>query len=429
MPGLAALVVANMIGTGVFTTSGFALADLGSPGRVMLAWLVGGLIALLGAVSYGALAARLVESGGEYLFLSRSLHPLAGFLAGWVSLWAGFTCAIALAAEGLQAYVAPWLPGALPKEAVGAGAIVAAGLVHSLRVERGVGLQGALVAVKVVALAVFVGVGVAALPAPTPTPGPGPLQPGTFAVTLMWVSLSYSGWNAAVYVSGEARDPGRTVPRAMVLGALVTTALYLGLNWVFVHAAPVHELAGKVDVGAVAARALGGAPLEAAARGLVVLALLTSISSLVMIGPRVYAQMADDGLFPRCFAFRGAVPRQAIWLQVALAVAALWGTGLRTKLTNLGWILSLFTALAVCGLLRLRAVEGAQRVPIPGSPLVPVAFLLLVLALAGLAVRAAGAELAPAAVVLGTGVLAYAALRWTRTPGSAAAAGDATVSA
>ncbi len=409
-----------MIGAGVFTSSGFALGALGSPDRVVLAWVLGGVIALLGALSYGALAERLTESGGEYLFLSRTLHPLAGFLAGWASLWAGFTSAIALAAEATQAYLAPWIPAAVPPDLVGAAAIVALGLLHTRGLQHGARAQTALVAVKVLGLLAFLGLGALRLPA-VPPASPGPFEVGPFAVTLMWISLSYSGWNAAVYIAGEARAPSRTVPRAMVVGTLATALLYVGLNAVFVHAAPFDALANQQDVAAVAARALGGAWLEGAMRVVVVVALLTSISSMVMIGPRVYAQMAEDGLFPRRFAFVGAAPRQAIGLQVALSLVVLFVTDLRAQLTNVGWLLGLFTALSVVGLLRLRRREGAERVPIPGYPFVPVAFVLSVVTLAGLALQAAGPALAPAVSVLGSGLLAFRAAARPRGtgPGSA----------
>ena len=155
----AALVVANMVGTGVFTTSGFALADLGRPERVLLAWLVGGVLAMCGALSYGALARRIPESGGEYTFLSETVHPLAGFLAGWVSLLAGFTAPIAAAALALQAYVGdPFGPEVRP-EWLGTGTILAAGLMHGLRLREGVLLQNTAVALKLVLIAGFVALG------------------------------------------------------------------------------------------------------------------------------------------------------------------------------------------------------------------------------------------------------------------------------
>ena len=408
-PTIAALVIANMVGAGVFTTSGYALSDLRSPSSVMLAWAVGGVIALLGALCYGALAARMSESGGEYLFVSRTLHPFAGFLAGWVSLWAGFTSAIALAAEAAQAYLSPLIPAAMPRDAAGTTMIIAAGFMHSRGAEAGARAQTAVVVAKVLMLVVLICIGTARLPPQAPAQ-PAAMDLGAFSVTLMWVSLSYSGWNAGVYIAGEVRSPRRTLPRGLVAGTVVTTVLYLGLNWVFVHADSVDALANKPDIAAVAARALGGPLLEAVTRGVVVVGLVTSISSMVMIGPRVYAQMAADGLFPRSFAFTGQTPRRAIWLQVFLAVLILWASGLRAQLTNLGWILSVFTALSVVGLVRLRRREGADRVPIFGYPAVPAAFLIAVLFLVVSSLRSAATSLVPTAVVLGTGVIAYLAL-------------------
>lgn len=405
-PTLGALVAANMIGAGVFTTSGFALADLGSPTWVMIAWLMGGIMALLGALSYGALAARVSESGGEYVFLSRTLHPGIGFLAGWVSIWAGFTGSIALAAQAAQAYLAPWLPDGLPPDVLGSVVIVLAGVLHTRGVGPGAWVQNTLVAIKVVLLLGLIGAGAMAL-RPVPEPAAPSFSLGTFAVTMMWISLSYSGWNAAVYVGGEARDPQRSLPRSMLWGALLVTLLYLALNWVFVNAAPMEQLAGQEDVAAVAAGALGGVRLEGLVRVILVVALCTSISSMVMIGPRVIAKMAGDGLLPSRLSYRGEVPVAAIWTQVALAVGILWASGLREQLTNLGWILSLFTALSILGLLRLRRLEGPEKVPIPGYPLVPVSFLLLTFGLTGIMVFVNGRQILPALVVLIVGGILY----------------------
>ncbi len=403
---LAALVSANMIGAGVFTTSGFALADLGSPRYVMLAWALGGLVAVLGALCYGALAARISESGGEYMFLSRTLHPAVGFLAGWVSIWAGFTGAIAFAAEATQTYAAPWIPDAVPLDLVGSAVIVLTGFLHTSGVRRGAWVQNGVVLVKLAMLLGLIAVGASQL-TPQPIVAPQAFSFGTFTVTMMWVSLSYSGWNAAVYVAGEARDPARTLPRSMLFAALLVTALYLALNAIFVYAAPLEELAGTQDIAAVAAAALGGHALESFVRVVLVVALVTSVSSLVMIGPRVIAQMAGDGLLPKRLAFTGDVPATAIWTQVGLAVAILWASGLREQLTNLGWILSLFTALAVLGLFRLRVREGARTVPVPGYPFVPLAFLVIVVVLTGTMVVVQGQQLLPSGIVLLSGALLY----------------------
>ncbi|MEZ5974999.1 MAG: APC family permease [Planctomycetota bacterium] len=407
VPSLAALVAANMIGAGVFTSSGFALADLGSPKWVLIAWALGGLLAVLGALSYGALAMRIHGSGGEYLFLSNSLHPAVGFLAGWVSILAGFTGAIALAAEAAQAYAAPWLPEDLAPDWIGSAAIVAAGLIHARGVHIGAWVQNGVVTIKVLLLVALVVVGWSHLPANPAQAAVAP-APAAFVVTMMWISLSYSGWNAAVYIGGEARQGRRTLPRAMLWATGLVTALYLALNAIFVYSAPIAELAGKRDIAAVAARLLAGPGLESLVRVILLLALCTSISSMVMIGPRVLARMAQDGWLPRALAFQGEVPRAAIWTQVALAILVLWSSGLRAQLTNLGWILGLFTALAVLGLLRLRQREGAQAVPIPGGVVVPVLFLLATLTLTVAMLVVGSGQLLPSLGILASGCVVYA---------------------
>lgn len=384
MPSAAALVVANMIGAGVFTTSGFSLADLGAREPVLLAWLVGGVLALFGALSYAALATRFPESGGEYLFLSRTIHPMAGFLAGWVSLLAGFTAPIAAAALGLQAYLAGSVEGSLRPEWIGTAAIALAGIMHGLRLREGVWLQNFAVALKLVLIFGFIGFGATMLPDSLPeSSGFSGVRLDAFAVTLVWISFAYSGWNAAVYLAGEVRDPERNLPRSLVMGTLTVVVLYLGLNTVFLYAAPVSALAGKANIGAIAAEALGGVGLRRAVTGIVALALFTSISSMVMAGPRVYAKMAEDGLFPRLFRSDGEVPRAAIAAQTLAAIAVLWTTTLASLFSYIGFTLGISAATTVIGLIRLRIREGAEAVPIPGYPFIPVVFVVSTLGAAG----------------------------------------------
>ncbi len=415
LPTLSGLVVANMIGAGIFTTSGFALGDLGTPGRVMAAWALGGAIALLGVICYGALAARLRESGGEYLFMARTLHPFFGFLAGWISLLAGFGGAVALAAEALQAYVVDLLPPGVRPDVIGTIVIVGAGVLHAAGVRLGALTNNAVVVLKLVALLVITVGGLALLGArglggATATPaGTGDLL-APFIASLMWISLSFSGWNAAVYVAGEARNAERNVPRAMLLGTLLVTVLYLALNFVFVYAAPVDTLAGQPAVARVAAEALAGPAAGEAVRVVMAMAMLTSVASMTMIGPRVTAKMAVDGLLPGFLRYAGDAPRAAIFLQVLVAVAFLWLAELREMLGNLGWLLSLCTAAAVVGLIRLRLREGAERVPVTGWPWIPLLFVAVTLGLTGTMLFVRGLDLIPALVVLGTGVLAYRAL-------------------
>ena len=377
IPSASALVIANMIGAGVFTTSGFALADLGSREYVMLAWFVGGIIALCGALSYGALGRRFPESGGEYLFLSRMLHPMAGFLAGWVSLLAGFTAPIAAAALSLQAYIAYSIELDLRPEWIGTGAIATAGLIHGLRFREGVWLQNGAVALKLVLIFGFVAFGLSSLPERTVEAAEAPgFVWGAFAVTLVWISFSYSGWNAAVYIAGEIREPERNLGRSLLLGTSAVMVLYLGLNAVFLYSVPIDELAGRAEVGAIAASALGGERLVKAVTLIVSLALFTSIWSMVMAGPRVYAKMAEDGLFPRFFRADEATPTMAIGLQTVTAIVVVWLSSLAELFSYIGFTLGISAAVTVLSLLVLRMREGADRVHVPGYPIVPLVFVL-----------------------------------------------------
>ncbi len=377
-----ALVVASMIGTGVFTTSGFALGGLKSPWVVLAAWVVGGVIAALGALSYGALARRIPESGGEYIFLSRTLHPVAGNVAGWISLLVGFSAPLALVAFGFGEYMKLWLPGGHPK-LTGAVLVLIFTVVHALHVQRGAWIQNAAVILKVALLAGFVGLAAGRLDPPVQPSAPEFSLPA-FAISLMWISFSYSGWNAAIYIGGEVRHPERTLPRALLLGTLLVTALYLALNTVFVFSAPLERLENKAEIGQVAAEALGGLGWANAVTALVALALISSASSLVMAGPRVYARMAADGYLPGWLRAESGPPRVSIYLQSVIALLMLWSSTFQQLLTFVGFTLSLCTAATVLGLIRLRRREGRQ-LPVPGWPWVPGLFLVGVTVIAALA--------------------------------------------
>lgn len=399
-----ALVVASMIGTGVFTTSGFLLADLGSPWAVLAVWVAGGILAMLGALSYGALARRIPESGGEYLFVSRTLHPAAGYVSGWISLLVGFSAPLAAAAFGFGEYARSWL-GGCPPQWSGSILILLFACIHAVHVRRGVRVQDWAVLAKVVLILAFVCIGFARLHVPAPS-SPFATSLSAFAVSLVWVSFSYSGWNAAIYIGGEVTDPERNLPRALLLGTALVTLLYLALNAVFIFSAPASGLAGKLEIGRIAANALGGRPLAEAVTGLIALALVTSVSSMVMAGPRVYARMAADGCLPRWLAANGETPRAAIALQAGLALAMLWTATYQSLLTYIGFTLGLCTAGTVVGLMRLRRREGPS-LAVPGWPWVPTLFLLGVLGMATFAVARR-----PVESLFGFGTIALGWLVW-----------------
>jgi APA family basic amino acid/polyamine antiporter len=393
-----------MLGTGVFTTSGFLIQDLGSPGAVLVAWVLGGGVALLGALSYGALARHIPESGGEYLFLSRTLHPAAGYVAGWISLLVGFSAPLAAAAQAFGEYVGDWLPGVTPS-ITGTLLLAAVSVGHAWQVRWGATFQNRAVLIKVVLLALFIGLGLSGVRG-VPTVDASVLSTPAFAMALVWISFSYAGWNAVIYVGGEVIRPERTIPRSLLVGTALVTLIYVTINAVFLLAVPVEAISGKLEVGRIAARHLGGARWADAATLLIALALFTSVSALVMTGPRVYARIAADGYLPRWMAQGEGPPRRAILFQFVLALGMLWTAGYTTLLTFIGFTLGLSTAATVCGLMVLRVRLGPS-LRVPGWPWVPLLFIVAVLGMTGMSVaRAPGPSLA------GMGVLAVGGFAW-----------------
>lgn len=394
---LAFLVVANMIGAGVFTTSGFTLASLGSPGLVLLAWLVGGLVALCGAFSYGLLVQRIPLSGGEYVFLSKTVHPFVGFIAGWVSLLAGFSGAIAFAAVALESY----LPGSLPPKLTAVAVIVLGATLHGAKRWLGAGVQNTAVLLKLLLLLAFLGWGAFAIDWNQAKPSKPEHQTGilAFSQALVWISLSYSGFNAAVYVAGEATAP-RTVARALVTGTGLVAILYLLLNATFILGAPASEISGQPDVAARAARWIGGTGFENFTRVVISVALITSVLSMMMAGPRVYGKMAEDGIIPKIFILRNNRIWPAVLLQMTLALLLVFIGSLQDLLGYLGLTLSLSAALAVGSLFIGNRIRGWSALP-------PALFIITTLGAATLLVIRDPLQALGTGLTLAIGALAY----------------------
>jgi amino acid transporter len=416
-PSAVALVIANTIGTGVFTTSGFVLADLGDRSIVMLAWLVGGLYAISGVIIYSDLAQRYPESGGEYLFLRRSLHPALGTAAGWVSVVAGFTVPIAAAALGAELYLCRALGVSSEQPWIATATVLGLGLLHAMVPEKGVTIQNVAVAIKIGVIATFIAFGAATITrmsATGPAPLPEPFSPLAFAGSLVFIAYAYSGWNAAVYVTSEVEGGGRAVGRALLTGTMVVIALYVGVSAVILYGAPQEQITGIADSGAVAARALGGARAELALSVLIALALLTSASSMILSGPRVYARMAQDGALPMVLGrLHGDHPKIAILTQTALSLMVIWAAGLRELLQFAGVTLSLSAGAVVLGWFRQNAPSrwSFARVLKAGTA----GFFLAVTAGIAIATLTAGAGAAVAsALLIGWGLSAHA-LGYLRT--------------
>ena len=428
-----ALVAASMIGAGVYTTSGFTLADLGSPFWVMVAWAIGGVIAICGALCYAALAEKFTESGGEYLFLARAVHPAAGMMAGWVSLLAGFTGAIAFAATTFESYARegmPMLNGLFPG-VVASTAVIFAAVVHSFGLRSGTRLQDAVVAIKLSLIGLFLLLalttigsweGGGAQPNSTEPIDKTPWQFAlTFANALTWISLSYSGFNAAVYLASEVKDPSRSVPRSMVFATVGVTALYLFMNAVFVYAPSASAIAGQPTVATIAAEEIGGRPplvgtlgpslVERLVRLAILCGLASSVSALMQTGPRVVGKMADDGFLPKWLADPARadagvpnVPTRAIWVQSVLAVIVILFSSLRQQLDYLGFTLSVCAGL--CGSL-VFFLRGRQ-VRVQGFPIVPLIYVGGTMVIATLTAIRAPIQAGIGLATLLIGIIAYA---------------------
>ena len=365
----------------------FALADLGSREYVVLAWLVAGCIALCGALSYGMLVRGVTESGGEYLYLSRSIHPVAGFVAGWISLLAGFPGAIAFAATALETYSRSAIPelALFPADSIAVAVVLLAGVIHVINVEFGARTHEYFVAVMLLVLSVIIVWSAATYTNSTELPALNTLPMATFsglafANSLVWISLSYSGFNAAAYVAGEVPNAEKVVPRGMVIGTVLTMVLCVVVNAIMLYSDDPLALSGQPEIAVIAAQALGGDSGRVVIEIVIAVSLLTSITAMAMAGPRVYAKMAEDGALPRIFAKRGdQPPRAAIMLQVAVAVLLIVVSDLRGLLSYLGLTLSLCLALAVSSLFvrhwRLSDVPSSRFYPI--APLVFVACTVL----------------------------------------------------
>ena len=325
-----------MIGTGVFTSLGFQLLDIQSTFPLLLLWVVGGAAAFCGAISYAELGAAIPRSGGEYTFLSRVYHPAAGFVSGFVSATVGFSAPTALAAITFGTYLASVFPSISPT-LLGAGLVAVMAAVHVTNHRSSGLLQSGFTTLKVALIVAFC-LAAAALADPaqpialTPAPGDCTLVfGGAFAVSLIYVSYAYTGWNAATYLTGEVDDPQRTIPRILASGTLLVTVLYVALNYAFLRAAPMAELEGRLEVGYVAATHLFG-PAGAAIMGVTLAVLLVStVSAMVLAGPRVLQVMGEDHPALRRLARTkpNGIPAVAVLAQAALTLAFIVTASLR----------------------------------------------------------------------------------------------------
>ena len=382
------VVIANMVGTGVFTSLGFQLLDIQSVSLILLLWIVGGIIALCGALTYAELGAQLPRSGGEYHFLSQLYHPGLGFVSGWISITVGFAAPIALAAMTFGAYLGAAVGGV--NQTLAAALLVGAlGFLHCYSRAISGKTQVLFTALKVILIVVF---SVAALiasdyPVALPSlPAAGDLtsfKSGAFAVALIYVNYAYTGWNSATYLIDELEDPTRRLPRVLFVGTLAVMGFYLLLNFVFLSVAPIEALQGQLEIGVIAAQYAFGATGGQLMGLMLSLLLISTVSAMLMAGPRVLLVIGQDfptfGWLAKTNA--SGMPFIAILSVVALSMVLVLTSSFESVLVFSGFVLSLNTLLTVGGVFRLRALGllNAERYQTWGYPVTPLLYLGLTL--------------------------------------------------
>ena len=375
-----------MIGTGVFTSLGFQLLDIQSGFVILLLWLVGGITALCGALSYAELGAMYPRSGGEYNFLNEIYHPLAGFVSGWVSATIGFAAPTALAAITFGKYFSSVFPQ-FSSSWLACGLIIVLTLVHATTRKNSGQLQSLFTLLKLILIIVFCILCFAMVDTPQdinflPIKGDKELIfSGAFAVSLIYVNYAFSGWNAATYLSNELEEPTKNLPLILAIGTCVVLLLYLALNFIFLYVAPIDNLKGQVEVGYIAAQSVFG-PAGAAIMGVSLsLLLISTVSAMIIAAPRVLQMIGEDF---SVFKFLGktnknSIPANAIYIQGAISLVFILTGTFESILIYSGFTMGLNTFLAVLGLfiLRIKKPELARPYKTWGYPLTPIIFLSL----------------------------------------------------
>ena len=431
-PALAtSLVVSNVIGVGIFTTSGLLAKDLADPRILLGIWVLGGVLALAGAFCYAELGAQFPRAGGEYAFLREAYGPLPAFLSGWGSLFAGFSAPIAAAAVGFTEYLSSYFPALAihttdpaaqwalrPGHAVAAAVIILLSALHYRKVQLGGPVHIGLTAFKVGVIVIFILAGFlwgrgdpgrfhAALafsewPALAPAVGAG----------LIFVMFSYSGWNAASYIGAEIRNPQRNLPRSLVVGTLVVIALYVAINALYIYAIPIKEMANVIRIAELASLNLFGLNVAPFLNLIFMGTILGSISAMVIAGPRVYYAIAQDGLFPKAIARvhpRFGTPANAIVLQAAWSIVLLFSGRFEQLLTFSGVVMILFSALTVGAVFVIRARRRGESRPYSGLgyPWTPILFLAVSLWILLVSFRDQPRESLSGLAVVATGIPFY----------------------
>ena len=408
----AALVIANMIGTGVFTSLGFQLLDIQNSWSILILWNLGGIMALAGAFCYAEIGSTFRASGGEYVFLSRLYHPIAGYLSGWISLTIGFAAPVALAAMALGAYLGNVM--AIDAEILALSAIIIVALIHSFSINISSNFQSYASWFKVLLILFLVVLGLVFVPNESALDFSAnwkeELFLPAFAVAFVYVSYSYTGWNAAAYIVEEFRHPEINLPKALLRGTLIVTILYVLLQYVFLKHAGMEQLIGQLDIGHVYAEQLLGGDGAQIINILISFFLISSISAMTWVGPRVAFAMSKDFKLWQFLrrSNKNDLPVTAVWFQAIISIVYVLTGTFESVLLYCGFILQLTAALTVAGVFILRSKpQLPEAYKAPWYPLLPIIFTIFSIWILVYLLINRPEECAIGMLILGIGLLTY----------------------
>lgn len=405
----AALVVANMVGTGVFTSLGFQLFSNTNTWTILLLWVIGGGMALIGALVYAELGTHFKRSGGDYVFLSHIIHPSVGYIYAWISLGVGFSAPIAIAVMAMAAYWQP-LIGSNASFGMGIAVILLISFFHSYTLKQSGRVQNILTAIKLLFVAALIVLGFVYQPALDVnaldfSPGwSGDLWKPGFAVSLVYVFFAYTGWNSAAYIIGEIKDPSKSLPKALVSASLLVMVLYVLLQLVFLKHASLEDLQGQVDVATIAFGNLFGQSGVFWVSLFIGIQLLATISGYTWVGPRITQAMAQDYRLwrPLSKENKKGIPVRAIWFNASISLLLVLTGSFESVLVYTGLVLQLMGTLTIAASLKVNSEEGFKT---PFKPVLQYIYIVFSLWVMGFVLYER-----PIESLFGLGVVAFGAL-------------------
>jgi len=383
----AALVISSMIGTGVFTSLGFQLADVQNTYSIVLIWVLGGVFALIGAFTYAELGTHFDESGGDYIFLSKLIHPLVGYVYAWISLTVGFTAPIAISVMAMKSYLSPINP-LLFNDWFGVAVILLLAGMHSFSIGQSGKFHNISTGIKIGFILILIILGFSHVPVQENAVDLSRswqeeiLLPG-FAVALLYVTYAYTGWNAAAYIVDEIKDVRRNLPKALIVGTAFVTILFVLMQVIFLKHASVDQLSGKVEVAFIAFKNLLGTEKGNWVSYFIAIQLIATISGYQWIGSRITYAMSKDHSLWRKLAVKNknGIPVRALWFQAIIAILLTLTGTFEQVLLYASFVLQLMGTLTVASIFWLKGRKDAYRSPF--KPVLQIAFILFSLWILG----------------------------------------------